>query len=431
MNAEANQLLVDRPNDAPGVHCPDINLVGRRNARIEQLQGQVSCLLQKMRIAVVYGGDKNEDGAVIYKSHNPRCWKSYESVARDIAKSLQRIGAGNVRLFPDDKQLADKLLDNEIDFVWLNTGGVQGYTSVSHAASMLEMLGVPYVGHDPLTGAILDSKHAFKRQLIGANIPTARFMTWHCAAGPFKPDQVKRFQEVFDDYPGPFIVKPVSGRASLNVEYVEKADDLGDVVQKVFDATLNFVMIERYLPGREFCIAACGAVIARGGKLINLNQPFVFSAVERVLEPDEHIFTSMDMRPITSERVRSLDPSQDAGVISELQALAHAVVDELAIDTLVRLDVRADATGKLFVLETNPKPDLKAPSKDGGTNLISAGLSAAGMSYDDLILSLFADRIDALMSRWRGTTNHILRHLESASEQAPTAHIKRTGNGHG
>jgi D-alanine-D-alanine ligase len=190
-------------------------------------------------------------------------------------------------------------------------------------------------------------------------------------------------------------------------------------------------MIERYLPGREFCIAACGAVIARGGKLINLNQPFVFSAVERVLEPDEHIFTSMDMRPITSERVRSLDPSQDAGVISELQALAHAVVDELAIDTLVRLDVRADATGKLFVLETNPKPDLKAPSKDGGTNLISAGLSAAGMSYDDLILSLFADRIDALMSRWRGTTNHILRHLESASEQAPTAHIKRTGNGHG
>ena len=430
MNVEANHLLVDRPDDAPSVPSSNINRVGRRASRVEQLQAQVDGLLKTMRIAVVYGGDKNVDGAVIYKSLNPRCWKSYESVARDIAKGLQRIGARNVFLFPDDMRLADKLIEYEIDFVWLNTGGVQGYMSVSHAASTLEMLGVPYLGHDPLTGAILDSKHSFKRQMIGAGIATARFMTWHCGKGPFSPGENERFQDIFDAYPGPFIVKPVSGRASLNVEYVETADDLSAVVQKVFDATQNFVMIERYLPGREFCIAACGAVVARKGKLTNLNQPFVFSAVERVLEPDEHIFTSMDMRPITGERVRSLDPSQDADVIAELHTLAHAVVEELAIETLVRLDVRADATGKLFVLETNPKPDLKAPSKDGGTSLIATGLSAAGMSYDDLILSLFADRIDALMSRWRGTTNHIIQHQDAAREQPGPAQIRQTGNGH-
>jgi D-alanine-D-alanine ligase len=424
-------MLADRPDNAPGARCVNMNLVGRRTGRIEQLQTQAGSLLQTMRIAVVYGGDKNEDGAVIYQSHNPRSWKSYENVARDIAKSLQRNGARNVRLFPDDMRLASKLLEHEIDFVWLNSGGVQGYTSVSHAASTLEMLGVPYLGHDPLTGAILDSKHAFKRQMIGAGIPTARFMTWHCAKGRFNPDENEQFQDIFGAHPGPFVVKPVSGRASLNVEYVETADDLGDVVQKVFDATQNFVMIERYLPGREFCIAACGTVIARKGKLVNLNQPFIFSAVERVLRTDEHIFTSMDTRPITEERVRSLDPSQDGDVIAELAALARAVVAELAIETLVRLDVRADADGKLFVLETNPKPDLKAPSKDGGTNLIAAGLAAEGMSYDDLILSLFADRIDVLMSRWRGTTNHILSQLETTAEQAPMMQSKRTGNGHG
>jgi len=427
---EARHSMADRPKTTPGTNCPNINLVGRRTGRVEQLQEQVGILLKALRIAVVYGGDKNDDGAVIYKSHNSRSWKSYESVARDIAKSLQRLGADTVFLFPDDMRLADKLLEYEIDFVWLNTGGVQGYTSVSHAASTLEMLGVPYLGHDPLTGAILDSKHAFKRQMIGAGIATARFMTWHCAKGPFEPDKNKRFQDVFGGHPGPFIVKPVSGRASLNVEYVETAGDLSDVVQKVFDATQNFVMIERYLSGREFCIAACGAVIARNGELTNLNKPFVFSAVERVLQPDEHIFTSMDTRPITGDRVRGLDPSQDGEVISRLQALAHAVVAELAIETLVRLDVRADASGKLFVLETNPKPDLKAPSKDGGTNLIAAGLAAEGMSYDDLILSLFADRIDALMSRWRGTANHIIRHLDAASHQAVPLQIRQTGNGY-
>lgn len=36
---------------------------------------------------------------------------------------------------------------------------------MSHAAAMLEMFGVPYLGHDPITTSILDSKHLFKREL--------------------------------------------------------------------------------------------------------------------------------------------------------------------------------------------------------------------------------------------------------------------------
>ena len=86
MNVKARHSLVDRPDHAPGPDCPNINLVGRRKSRVEELQAQVGILLKAMRIAVVYGGDKNDDGAVIYKSSNPRSWKSYESVARDIAK---------------------------------------------------------------------------------------------------------------------------------------------------------------------------------------------------------------------------------------------------------------------------------------------------------------------------------------------------------
>ena len=102
----------------------------------------------------------------------------------------------------------------------------------------------------------------------------------------------------------------------------------------------------------------------------------------------------------------------------------------ILLAALDRLDVRADATGKLFVLETNPKPDLKAPSRDGATSLIAAGLAGTGLSYDDLILSLLAERIDTLFSRWRGTDNHILQKLNAASDQMPMEQIRRTGNGH-
>ena len=405
-----------------------MNLAGRRSGRVDELQMQVDTLLRTMRIAVVYGGNKNEDGSVIYKSHNARYWKSYQIVARDIAKSLQRLGARDVFLFPDDRRLAEKLAEHRIDLVWLNTGGVQGLASVSHAAAMLEMLGVPYVGHDPLTSAILDSKHSFKSVLKGAGIPTADYMTWHGAAGRFEPTTNARYSRIFRSYPGPFIVKPVSGRASLNIEYVETPEQLGDAVQKVFDVTRNFVMIERYLSGREFCIAACGPVIARDGLLTVLNEPFVFGAVERVLQPHERIFTSMDKSPITGDRVVSLDQKDDADIIEKLHSLAREVVDELNIETLVRLDVRADDAGDLFVLETNPKPDLKAPTNDGVTSLISIGLSGLGMTYDDLIMSLFADRVDALISRWRGSNHHLLSHLSQNVSRPPNDEIEY-GNG--
>ncbi len=81
------------------------------------------------------------------------------------------------------------------------------------------------------------------------------------------------------------------------------------------------------------------------------------------------------------------------------------------METLVRLDVRADDKGQLFVLETNPKPDLKAHTSDGVTSLIAEGLAECGMSYDDLILSLGADRVDLLLRQRCGSAGHLVNLL--------------------
>lgn len=391
----------------------------RRATRVDQLQEQVDLLLRSLRIAVVHGGDKDVEGAVLFKSYNPRSWKSYQVVAEDIAASLERVGARHVEVFADDMRLGSKLAAAGTEFVWLNTGGVQGAGSVSHAAAALEMLGVPYIGHDPITAGILDAKHTFKRLMLGASIPTAEFMTWHGARGRFDPHANPRFTGVFRGYEGPFIVKPVSGRASLHVEYVETVADLAETVDAVFGATQSDVLIERYLGGREYCVAVCGPVIRRSGLLQRLDAPFSFACVERVLAEDEHVFTSMDKKPITGERVRPLDPVKDAVEIAKLEALSARVFDELSLETLVRLDVRADDKGDLYILETNPKPDLKAPTVNGVISLIAAGLKDCGLGYDDLIYSLFADQIDVLMRKRRGSVHHLLEKLAEAKLVAP------------
>ncbi len=146
-----------------------------RRTRVEELQRQVTKMLRRLRVAVIYAGDKARQGSVLYPTSNPRSWKSYEPVARDIAASLRRLGCLEVEVIPEDMHLGERLREAGSHIAWLNTGGVQGYSSVAHAAAMLEMLGVPYVGHDPLVAAMLDNKHVFKRQIMSAGMPTAPF----------------------------------------------------------------------------------------------------------------------------------------------------------------------------------------------------------------------------------------------------------------
>ncbi len=383
------------------------------------LQGWIERLMPRLRLAVIFGGDKSVPGSVIFQSPNTRSWKSYEAVATDIAAALERLGFRNVQVMPEDMNLGERLRRGGIHMAWLNSGGVQGYDSAAHAPAALECLGVPYVGHDPLNATTLDNKHTFKREAACLGFPTAPFMTWSMARGPFRPELSPRFNRVFAGYDGPFVVKPVSGRASLHVHVADDRAVLAELVERVFDATENIVLIEKYMPGREFCIAVSGPVTARQRKLVRGHEPFAFAALERVLSPDEKIFTSMDVRPITQERFRVLEPSRDADVIDDLRRLASDVFLEFNLNSLVRMDVRADENGVLNILEANPKPDLKKPSK-GVTSLICGGLGESGMDYDDLILSLLADRLDFLFKHRRGTVEHIVDLLlDSGSPHVP------------
>jgi D-alanine-D-alanine ligase len=375
------------------------------------LQERIERLKSRMHLAVIFGGDKSASGSVVYQSHNTRSWKSYEAVAQDIADALGRLGFRHVDLIPEDMRLGDRLRRRGIHMAWLNTGGVQGYNPTAHAPAMLEMMGVPYVGHDPLAATTLDIKHAFKRAAVCAGIPTAPFTTWHMARGEFRPDLNSRFKRAFGDYPGPFVVKPVSGRASLHVHIVPDVAGLPDAIAEVYHATENAVLIEQFLSGREFCIAVAGPIFAPGGILVRGERPLAFAAIERVLTADERIFTSMDKRPITQDRLQLLDASREAKLLEDLRRLAHETYLEFNLGSLIRLDLRADEHGKLYVLEANPKPDLKKPGA-GVTSLVSAGLPELGMGYDDLILSLLADRLDFLFKHRRGVVRHLFELME-------------------
>lgn len=382
--------------------------------RAPQLDLLIAQLVKTLRVAVIHGGNKTHNGAVLRQSRNPRSWKSYRTVAENIADALDRIGFEHVAVLPDDMRLAGELKQRRINLAWVNSGGVQGRSAISHAPALLEMLGIPYVGHDPLTAALLDSKHHFKRQLQALGVPTAPFLLWRPGESATLLD--KRIRSTFAKWPHGFVVKPVTGRASLHVHFVERARDVLDVARDVFDVTHNTVLIEAFLPGREYCIAVCGPVIAQKRKLYRLPGPFAFSAIERMLDEDERIFTSMDLKPITSKRTRPLVDGRDAAIVARLQDIARDVFLGVPLETLVRIDLRADDRGNPYVLEANPKPDLAAPSSKS-TNLICAGLQQYGMSYDDLIQSILADHLSSLFEDRSDSVSEFFQSFQFAPQE--------------
>jgi len=138
------------------------------------------------------------------------------------------------------------------------------------------------------------------------------------------------------------LLHDAAGRASQNVEYVENLKQVPSVIAAVAGETNTLVLVEKFLGGKEYCIAVMGAGPAGS---------IAFSPVERCLEADEKVFTSMDVKAITAERVRPMDPAgPEAEVVARLQELGEAVYNSFNLTSLVRLDIRADAAGELYIL---------------------------------------------------------------------------------
>lgn len=377
----------------------------------DQLEGILERLKEKMNLAVVYGGNKQEPGAVINVTQNTRPWKSYEIVANDIAHALRESGFKHVFAIPEGVRLVSDLRKSDIHMAWLNSAGVQGRNPMAHAPSVLEMAGIPYVGHSPLTATVLDNKHHFKSECQAYGIPTGRFLVWYSARGKLDPWRNSRFKTIFAGYYGPFVIKPVSGRASLGVSVVN-LEELADAVEELYQQTHNAVLVEEYFGGEEYCVSVSGPIKYQNSTLVDLDSPFVFSELRRIFEKDEMIFTSMDIKPISKDRLRVLDASNasESDVVRRLRAIARTVYLDFDLSTLVRIDIRSDVYGNMFVLEANPKPDLKAFDSKS-TSLVAVGLHMHGVSYEEYIYSLIADRVHRLFRNSSENIEHIVNLL--------------------
>jgi D-alanine-D-alanine ligase len=251
--------------------------------------------------------------------------------------------------------------------------GLSGSNREAHVPAICEYLGVHYTASDPLTLSLTLDKSRTKEILAFRGIPTAPFAL---VSAPGDLDRIT--------LPFPLFVKPVaegSGKGIFANNLCESPAQLSERVLFLLDEYRQPVLVETYLPGREFTVAVLGngpdahclpivgfdftTLPAGATPVYGYEAKWLWDTAENQLEIYECPARVPDQLRAAIERV-SLDAY-------------HA----LGCRDWCRIDIRLDAAGVPNVVELNPLPGIIPDPKMN--SCMPKAARVAGMTYDRLI----------------------------------------------
>jgi D-alanine-D-alanine ligase len=279
------------------------------------------------------------------------------------------IRIGNVR------HLTGRLAAGErFDAVFNICEGLKGVSREAQAPALLEAYDIPYVFSDPLTLALALDKAMTKRVIRDAGVPTADFAVLS------NGQQVRELSLAF-----PLFAKPVaegSGKGVNATSLVTDRDALVRVVSGLVERFHQPVLVETYLPGREFTVGITGTG----------DEAEVLGVLEVALtdSADAHGY-GYDNKEHCDEKIR-YTLVDDAGARAAT-AVALAAWRILRCRDGGRVDIRNDAQGKPNFMEVNPLAGLNPEHSD----LVFIA-NFKGMPYRELIGRI----MNSFLSRYPG-----------------------------
>lgn len=242
---------------------------------------------------------------------------------------------------------------------------------------LLDLHNIPYVFADPLVCCLSLHKGMTKRVIRDLGLPTPDFAIVESAA------DIDRI-----GLPYPLFAKPVAEGSSKGVTGASRIcsrPELDAVCRSLLARFHQPVIIETFLPGREFTVGIVGTGDAA--------QAVAAMEVHLLPAADDGVYT-YNNKENCEELVRyslAQGPIRD-----EAFALALAAWRGLGCRDAGRVDVRADAAGRLNFIEVNVLPGLHPEHSD--LPILS---TMAGLSYRDLISRILASAISRLPSQVR------------------------------
>src|SRR3954464_11355471 len=284
---------------------------------------------------------------------------------------------GTVVRLEATEDFPERLRRAKPDIVFNIAEGFNGVNREAHVPAICEFYGIPYTGSDPFTLTLCLDKARTKETLTFHGIPTPRFLL---------VEKLSDLYRVAEELPLPLFVKPVHEGSSKGITDSNLCRDRDQLFRQTEFLLANYkqpVLVEEFLPGKEFTCA----VLGNDGNATVL--PIVGMNFETLPEGALPIY-SFDAKFVWDRPENPLDIFQcPARITRKLQASIERVTLDafrvLGCRDWARIDVRLDASGVPNIIEVNPLPGILPDPADN--SCLPKAARAAGIGYEELIQS--------------------------------------------
>lgn len=263
-----------------------------------------------------------------------------------IADAIAELGYKPVRI-GNARALCAKLVAGERwDLVFNFAEGMSGRSREAQVPCMLEAYDIPYTMSDPLVCAVTLDKAVAKRILQSGGINTPGFHVVHTAA-----------DVAGVNLPFPLFAKPIAegtGKGIDRASCVKDSAELQAVCQTLLRKYGQPVLVEEYLPGREFTVAILGTG----------SSARVLGGMEVVMRPNAN--TAIYTYEIKDKYENFVDYHSLKGKPEQasIEKLALDSYRALELRDCGRVDIRMDRNGNPSFMEVNPLPGMNPVDSD-------------------------------------------------------------------
>lgn len=262
-----------------------------------------------------------------------------------IDSTLQKLGYKTVRIGHIKNLISYLAKGKKCDIIFNIAEGLYGFGREALIPALLEAYKIPYTFSDPLALSVTLHKGVAKRIIRDIGLPTPDF---------FIIENIKDIENIFLKFP--LFVKPVSEGTGKGINEKSKISNINQFKDRTLELLKLYdqpVLVETYLPGREFTVGIVGTgddSEAIGVMEIILNEKAekdVYSYINK--EKCEEL---VEYKLVTDE------------IGEKAKKLALEVWNGLNLRDGGRVDLRCDAKENLYFLEVNPLAGLHPEHSD-------------------------------------------------------------------
>lgn len=240
--------------------------------------------------------------------------------------------------------------------------GLTGFGREAQVPALLDAYGIPCSFADPLNACLTLHKGMAKRVLRDAGVATTDFRLVE------RPEDAAAV-----DLPFPVFAKPVAEGTAKGIHPTSRCEDHAALARVCADLLAKYrqpVLVEPFLAGREFTTGVVGE--GEGAEAIATLEVVLLAG-----RAEAHAYTYLNKEESEERCDFPLAPEPWASACATLSLAAWRA---LGCRDAGRVDLRADADGKLHVLEVNPLPGMHPTHSD-----LPVLCDRVGLSYTALV----------------------------------------------